>query len=79
MDRDRLQVVGTVLIIVGVSMWVVYAVGRYLMGWDVTDRQFLPYHLATIIPGMLFRYHQFFFGGLRKRFKKGQSSNRVKK
>lgn len=66
MDRDRLQVVGTVLIIVGVSMWVVYAVGRYLMGWNVTDRQFLPYHLATIIPGMLLRYHRFFFGFVKK-------------
>ncbi len=66
MKRDRLEVVGTVLIVVGVSMWGVYAVGRYLIGWDITDREFLPYHLATILPGMLLRYYRPVLGFFKK-------------
>jgi radical SAM superfamily enzyme YgiQ (UPF0313 family) len=60
-NRDRVRTTGTILVGLGVSMWIVYALGRYLLGWDVTDRQFLPYHLATILPGMVLRYHCFFF------------------
>ena len=79
MGKDWIKNLGTVLIIIGVAMWGVYAIGRYLIGWDVTDRLFLPYHLATIIPGMLLRYHRFFFGFVKKWFKKVQSSNSLKK
>lgn len=66
MGRDWLKIVGTVLIIAGVSMWGVYAIGKYGLGWNVTDRDFLPYHLAIIIPGMLLRHHRFFFGSIRR-------------
>jgi|OpeIllAssembly_1097287.scaffolds.fasta_scaffold152715_2 hypothetical protein len=48
---------GNILIFIGVSMWGVYAVGKYLLGWDITDRQVLPYHLMMIIPGMLLRHY----------------------
>jgi len=48
---------GNILIFVGVSMWGVYAVGKYLLGWDITDRQVLPYHLMMIIPGMILRHY----------------------
>lgn len=71
-DRDWVHTAGTILIAVGVSMWIVYAVGRYLLGWDITDREFLPYHLATILPGMVLRYHRFFFDDLPARFLRGR-------
>lgn len=51
---------GNVLIFVGVSMWGVYAVGKYFLGWDITDRQLLPYHLMMIIPGMMLRHYSGF-------------------
>ncbi|MDP2277139.1 MAG: hypothetical protein Q8K51_02845, partial [Nitrospirota bacterium] len=65
-DKDWLKAVGTALIAIGVGVWIVYAVGRYLLGWDVTDRDFLAYHLMIIIPGMLLRHHRFFFGSIRR-------------
>lgn len=55
---------GNILIFIGVSMWGVYAVGKYLLGWDITDRQVLPYHLMMIIPGMLLRH----YSGMLTRF-----------
>ena len=48
--------IGNVLVVIGVSMWGLYAVGKYLLGWDITGRQFLSYHLAMIIPGMMLRH-----------------------
>ncbi len=59
---------GNVLIFVGVSMWGVYAVGKYLLGWDITDRQLLPYHLMMIVPGMMLRHYS---GMLAKLFNRG--------
>ncbi len=47
---------GTVLFYLGGCVWLVYAVVKYLLGWDVTIRQFLPYHLAAIIPGVILKY-----------------------
>jgi hypothetical protein len=29
---------------------------KYLLGWDVTIRQFLPFHLIAVIPGVLLKY-----------------------
>jgi hypothetical protein len=55
--KDRVQQAGSLLLAIGVGMWGVYAVGRYLLGWDISDRQFLPYHLAVIIPGMIIRFY----------------------
>lgn len=66
---DKIQDTGTALII-GVGMWGVYAVGKYLLGWDVTDRDFLPYHLLVIIPGMVLHHYRYFFGLGRKLFRK---------
>ena len=40
----------------GGAVWLVYAVCRYALEWDVTVRQFLPFHLAAIIPGVLLRH-----------------------
>lgn len=58
---------GNVLIFIGVSMWGVYAAGKYLLGWDITDRQVLPYHLLMIIPGMMLRHHSCYFGKIFRR------------
>jgi hypothetical protein len=64
---DWIRTFGTVLVGVGLSMWIVYAVGKYVLGWAITDRQFLPYHLATILPGMVLRYHRLLFDDVPRR------------
>jgi hypothetical protein len=53
-------------------MWGVYAVGKYLLGWDISDRQFLPYHLMMIIPGMVLRHYSGFLG---KIFRSGRDGS----
>lgn len=53
---EQMKRFGTVLFYIGGCVWVVYAVAKYLLGWDVTLRQFLPYHLAAVIPGMALKY-----------------------
>lgn len=40
----------------GGLVWVLFAIARYLLGWDVTVRQFLPFHLVAIIPGVILRH-----------------------
>ena len=47
---------GTILFYIGISVWVAYAAAKYLLGWDVNVRQFLPYHLAAIIPGVVLKH-----------------------
>ncbi|MFZ4855019.1 MAG: hypothetical protein ACOYL3_01360 [Desulfuromonadaceae bacterium] len=47
---------GTILFYLGGVVWIVYAVVRYVLGWDVTIRQFLPYHLAAVIPGIVLKH-----------------------
>ena len=53
---------GNILVFIGVSMWGPYAIGKYLLGWDISDRQVLPYHLAVIIPGIMLRHYSGIFG-----------------
>jgi hypothetical protein len=63
MDRpkkDWLKVFGTILLAAGIAVWIVYAVLHFAMGLDVSGRQFLPYHLAGVIPGAVLRRHRFF-------------------
>jgi hypothetical protein len=55
MEQKTLARLGIVLFYIGGAVWVVYAVGKYLLGWDVSVRQFLPYHLVAIIPGVLLK------------------------
>lgn len=47
---------GTVLFYIGGLVWVVYAVVKYVMGCDVSLRQFLPYHLVAVIPGIVLKH-----------------------
>jgi hypothetical protein len=49
---------GTVLIILGVSVWGVYAVLRYILDISVNGRDFLAFHLAGVVPGALLRRHR---------------------
>lgn len=48
--------VGTVLFYLGGVVWLVYVIVKYLLGWDVSIRQFLPYHLAAVIPGIILKH-----------------------
>jgi hypothetical protein len=57
-ETDPLRTVGNIMLALGVAVWGVYAVLRYLLSWNVTVLQFLPYHLAGVVPGMLFRRHR---------------------
>ena len=55
MQQKSLARLGNVLFYTGGAVWVLYAVVKYLLGWDVSVRQFLPYHLVAIIPGVLLK------------------------
>jgi len=58
--KDVLTRCGTILVVLGVAVWAVYAISRWGVGLEVTGRQFLPYHLAGVIPGILLRRRDFF-------------------
>ncbi|MSN24662.1 MAG: hypothetical protein GJV46_02210 [Geobacter sp.] len=55
MQQKTLSRWGDVLFYIGGAVWVLYAALKYILEWDVSIRQFLPYHLAAIIPGVLMR------------------------
>lgn len=65
-ERDVLKTLGDILLTLGVGVWGAYVVLRYGMGWEVTARQCLPYHLAGVVPGMILRRHRFFRGVVRR-------------
>lgn len=46
---------GSALVYIGGAVWLVYAAVKYLLEWNVSVRQFLPYHLIAIIPGILIK------------------------
>jgi len=69
-ERDWVRTMGTVLVIMGVSVWGVYAIERYVLKMDVNSLNFLICHLAGVIPGSLLRHHSFFVGLLKKTLKK---------
>ena len=56
MQAKLIARLGTVMFYVGGLVWIVFAVCKYGFGWDVSTRQFLPFHLAAIIPGVLLRH-----------------------
>ena len=55
MQQKTIARVGAVLFYLGGGVWLMYALAKYLLGWDVSLRQFLPYHLAAIIPGVILK------------------------
>ena len=66
-----MEAIGVMLVIVGLGMWGVYAVERYVLHMPVTDRQFMPYHLATVLPGMLLWQRRSLAGMIKKWFRHG--------
>lgn len=64
--RDHITALGTGFMVFGVAVWGVYAVVNWGLGWDVTGRQFLPYHLAGVIPGTILRRRKFFAWVVKK-------------
>ncbi|OEU84656.1 MAG: hypothetical protein BA865_07075 [Desulfobacterales bacterium S5133MH4] len=66
--KDLLTTFGTVLIVMGVAVWGVYALLHWGLGFDVAGRQFLPYHLAGVVPGMILRRRRFFQRIIRRLF-----------
>ena len=56
--RDLLESLGTILIVLGVAVWGIYGGLRFGTGSDVAVRQFLPYHLAGVVPGMILKRHR---------------------
>jgi hypothetical protein len=57
-ENDLLRKMGTVLIVLGVSVWAVYAVFHCVLDINVNGRDFLAFHLAGVVPGALLRRHQ---------------------
>lgn len=55
MQQKSIARLGSVLFYAGGAVWVVYALCKYILGWDVTLRQYLPYHLSAVIPGVLLK------------------------
>lgn len=55
MQMQSVRKLGTILFYIGGCVWIVFAVCKYLLEWDVTLRQFLPYHLAAVIPGIILK------------------------
>ena len=55
MQQKTIARTGSVLFYLGGAVWILYALVKYLLGWDVLLRQFLPYHLAAIIPGVILK------------------------
>ncbi len=70
-ERDWIQVVGSLLVILGLGVWGIYIVERYFLHLNVTDRDFLPYHLAGVIPGMLLWQHRLLKSLVKKWFRHG--------
>jgi hypothetical protein len=57
-ENDLLRRTGTLLIILGVSVWPVYGVLQYILDINFSGRGFLAFHLAGVVPGALLRRHQ---------------------
>jgi len=61
MQQKTLVRWGNVLFCIGGGVWLVYAVVKYILGWDVSLRQFLPFHLVAVILGVLLKRCSGFF------------------
>ncbi len=55
MQQQIIARTGTYLFYLGGAVWLVYALAKYLFDWDVSLRQFLPYHLGAVIPGVILK------------------------
>ena len=71
-ERDWIQLIGAVLVILGLGIWGVYVIERYFLHLYVTDRQFLSFHLITVIPGMILWQHRFLTNLIKKWLRRGK-------
>ncbi|HIJ96090.1 MAG TPA: hypothetical protein HPP94_10240 [Desulfuromonadales bacterium] len=63
--------VGTILFYLGGCVWIAYAIAKYILGWNVTLRQFLPYHLVAVIPGVALKHGYPLYVRLSRRWRQG--------
>jgi hypothetical protein len=56
MREKSIARLGNIMFYLGGLVWIVFAVCKYALELDVNVRQFLPFHLAAIIPGVLLRH-----------------------
>jgi hypothetical protein len=66
--KVNLKRLGTVLFYLGGCVWIAYTIAKYIMGWDVTLRQFLPYHLVAVIPGVALKHGSSLYERFSKRW-----------
>lgn len=67
--KDWIEAIGVLLVVLGLCVWGVYVIERYIFHMPVTDRQFMPYHLATVLPGMLLWQHRLIIITLKRWFR----------
>jgi len=56
MREKSIARLGNIMFYLGGLVWIVFAACKYGLEMDVNVRQFLPFHLAAIIPGVLLRH-----------------------
>lgn len=69
-EQDVWTKIGTLLLWLAALPWVVYYICLYGLEMEVTAMQFLPLHLAGVIPGALLRRRRWLgrvLGGGRRR------------
>jgi hypothetical protein len=52
----RMEWAGTILVILGVAVWGVYAVLRWGFGHNPAGYHFVVFHLMGVIPGSILRH-----------------------
>lgn len=63
---NKWDTVGVGMILVGGSVWFLYAAMRWGFGLDVDSGIFLLHHLGFIIPGMLIKRRKFLLNTIKK-------------
>ena len=63
--RDPFRTAGNIFILLGVSVWAVYAVVRWGLGWSLPLKTFVEFHLLGVVPGSILRHWRFFTGWFR--------------
>lgn len=61
LKKDRLDLLAIALMVFGGAVWCAYAMMRWGLSMDLTARQFLPYHLAGVVPGLILKRRKMLF------------------
>jgi hypothetical protein len=65
LPRDPFRTAGNIFILLGVSVWVVYAFLRWGLGWSLPLKTFVMVHLSGVVPGSILRHWPFLNGRFR--------------